>query len=29
MQKNTKNKLLYDILHFKIFLGELKEVDWS
>ena len=27
--KNTENTLLYDILNFKSFLGELKEVDWS
>ena len=27
--KNTENTLLYDILYFKIFLVELKEVDWS
>lgn len=27
--KNTENTLLYDILYFKSFLGESKEVDWS
>ena len=27
--KNTENTLLYDILYFKIFLVEPKEVDWS